>query len=357
MSDGEKGHIGWVDLAKGICILLVVLHHIIQSTYAVPNIDISGMEALAFQFYEILSKRLVPLRMPLFFMISGFLVYRGVTVYHWREVWGKRVQNIWYVYIVWSVIQWLAVASILILSGSPIRIEESMLSNYASDLPSYVKLLLFGTSSLWYLYVLPIYFIICKLLSSKPLLCISLFIFGYFLTSYLNLTFPTSSIVKNGIFYAIGCFFCPYLLPLVSKIKKKIILTVTALFMLLSLKVILSLLGLDITLFNTIILVAIMILLLNWFQGYYDIPVLCYIGKNTLPIYVIHYIIVKILGYLFIPTLVAYDFFTNKSFVTAWYLIYPFVALILVTGISLGIWKLTSVGFGKYLYKIPTTLK
>ncbi len=353
MKDKSRDHIGWIDLAKGICILLVVFHHSIQSVYLLPDMPLSGITATAAKLYELLSIKLVPIRMPLFFMISGFLVYRGVTRYQWDQVGFKRIQTIWYVYLLWSIIQWLAIGLIVYSSGAAVPGHSAMLSAFATNITDFTVLTLTGSSSLWYLYALPAYFIICKLLSSKPWLALSFFLICYGLSSYYQLQFPTSSIVKNGIYYAIGVFFCPVLFPLINHISHKAFLFIAGL---LGIKIGLGLLEVDIHLINTLLFVSIMVFFINWLQDVVDIPIMRWIGKNTLAIYIIHYILLKMLAFIIVPWLIAQGFFAQQAFVTVWYLTAPVLAVAFMTGGSLLIWHCTNVGVGRYLYASPRHL-
>lgn len=350
MATSSRTHIGWIDLAKGISILLVVFHHGIQSVYGMPGLELAGITATAANVYELLSQKLVPIRMPLFFMISGFLVHRAATRYQWKDVWFKRVQTIWYVYVLWSLIQWAAVSYIMWSVGAEKPASETMISNYANDLGTFAGLTLIGTSSLWYLYALPVYFILCKAMSSRPGFAIGFFLACHFLSSYYNLQFPTSSIVKNGIFYAIGVFFSPVLFPMINNISHKAFLYIGGI---LAVKVGLGFIGVDVALLNTLMFVTIMVFFINWFQEHFDIPVLRWIGKNTLSIYIIHHILLKLLVFILVPMMISAGWFNNATFATAWALFAPVVALVFMTAGSLFIWKYTHSGVGKYLYESP----
>ncbi|MGY0565538.1 MAG: acyltransferase family protein [Paraglaciecola chathamensis] len=342
--------VDWIDLAKGICILLVVYHHCVQSTYLLPTASLGHTESLFINIYEALRVKLVPLRMPLFFMISGFLVYRAATTYNWSNVFYKRIQTIFYVYLLWGAIQFIFLYFFQIFTTLEETQETAIISNYATSFLEYSKLIVIGSSSLWYLYALPIYFVICKLLSKAPFICFGIFLIINLASDYYHLDFPTSSIARNGIFYAIGCFLGPVIFPLVNKLNYNAFIYI---FGIIAFKISLTLVNVDHFIINTLLVVSIMILFLNWFQKNWDIPMLRWIGRRTLSIYVIHYIILKFIAYFIIPYMMAAGFFNNDQFALAWYTSYPLIGTFLATSISLLIWKLTNRGYGRYLYTSP----
>ena len=90
----------WADVAKGACILLVVLWHVITKHYlqvdwrlAVPLPGAWGL----------LGEQLLPLRMPLFFAISGMFA-AGAVSRSWRVLARSKVAKFGYLYAVWLLI-------------------------------------------------------------------------------------------------------------------------------------------------------------------------------------------------------------------------------------------------------------
>lgn len=83
----------WIDVAKGLCMVLVVLRH---STLWIENEFNDGTTLLWWEVSEFFS----PVRMPLFFLISGYLVANAVR----RPLSSSRARTIGflYLYVVWS---------------------------------------------------------------------------------------------------------------------------------------------------------------------------------------------------------------------------------------------------------------
>ena len=87
--------VDWVDYAKGICIVMVVMMH-----------SVLGVEAAAGQtgFMHLLVAFAKPFRMPDFFLISG-LFLSVVIDRDWRTYLDRKVVHFAYFYVLWVTIQ------------------------------------------------------------------------------------------------------------------------------------------------------------------------------------------------------------------------------------------------------------
>jgi uncharacterized membrane protein YcfT len=94
-SAGHSMRIDWVDYAKGICIVMVVMMH-----------SVLGVEAAAGQtgFMHPLVAFAKPFRMPDFFLISG-LFLSVVIDRDWRTYLDRKVVHFAYFYVLWVTIQ------------------------------------------------------------------------------------------------------------------------------------------------------------------------------------------------------------------------------------------------------------
>ncbi|GAB1718064.1 MAG: acyltransferase 3 [Nitrobacter sp.] len=133
--------VDWVDYAKGICIIMVVMMH-----------SVLGVEAAAGQtgFMHLVVAFAKPFRMPDFFMISG-LFLPLVIDRDWRIYLDRKVVHFAYFYLLWTAIQFGFKAP-----------------HFAAEVgwPGVVHLYLmsfidpFGT--LWFIYLLPVFFVVIK---------------------------------------------------------------------------------------------------------------------------------------------------------------------------------------------------
>ncbi len=89
------GRLDWVDYAKGICIIMVVMMH---STLGVEAA--AGREGFMHAVVEFAK----PFRMPDFFLISGLFLARVIDR-DWRTYIDRKVVHFAYFYVLWVTIQ------------------------------------------------------------------------------------------------------------------------------------------------------------------------------------------------------------------------------------------------------------
>jgi uncharacterized membrane protein YcfT len=151
MSASHAGRIDWVDYAKGFCIIMVVMMH---STL--------GVEAAAGRegWMHTLVAFARPFRMPDFFLISGLFLARVIDR-DWRDYLDRKIVHFVYFYVLWVTIQFVFKApGIAAEQGWP-----SVGLNYAL---AFIEP--FGT--LWFIYLLPVFFVVVKLTRNFPPLLI-----------------------------------------------------------------------------------------------------------------------------------------------------------------------------------------
>ena len=95
MNEAASTRLRWIDVTKGLCMVLVVLRH---TTLWIENEFNDGAVLFWWEFSEFLS----PIRMPLFFFISGYLVANAVR----RPLSQSRARTIgfFYLYAIWSAL-------------------------------------------------------------------------------------------------------------------------------------------------------------------------------------------------------------------------------------------------------------
>src|SRR5437762_6019748 len=93
----SDGRVGWVDYAKGICIVMVVMMHSTLGTEVAV-----GREG----FMHVVVEFARPFRMPDFFLISGLFLGRVVDR-DWRTYLDRKVVHFAYFYLLWVTIQFI----------------------------------------------------------------------------------------------------------------------------------------------------------------------------------------------------------------------------------------------------------
>ncbi len=146
---GSTDRLNWVDAAKALCIILVVMMH---STLGVEKAaGETGWMGAVVAFAQ-------PFRIPTFFVISGLFLTRIIDR-PWRGFLDRRVVHFAYFYVLWLVIQFAFKA--------PGMVAESS----AAETPRLFVLSLtvepFGT--LWFLWMLPVFALTVRLTRHIPL--------------------------------------------------------------------------------------------------------------------------------------------------------------------------------------------
>jgi uncharacterized membrane protein YcfT len=148
---GAAARVDWVDYAKGICIVMVVMMH-----------SVLGVELAAGQngFMHVLVAFAKPFRMPDFFMISG-LFLSLVIDRDWRTYLDRKVVHFAYFYVLWVTIQFGFKAPSFAAESSWGHVGFLYLESFIEP---------FGT--LWFIYLLPVFFVVIKLTRKFPPLAI-----------------------------------------------------------------------------------------------------------------------------------------------------------------------------------------
>jgi len=143
--------IDWVDYAKGICIVMVVMMH-----------SVLGVELAAGQtgFMHPLVAFAKPFRMPDFFLISG-LFLSVVIDRDWRTYLDRKVVHFAYFYLLWVTIQFGFKAPGFAAETGWAHVGFMYLESFIEP---------FGT--LWFIYLLPVFFVVAKATRKMPPLLI-----------------------------------------------------------------------------------------------------------------------------------------------------------------------------------------
>jgi uncharacterized membrane protein YcfT len=137
-----RDRVAWVDTAKGICIIMVVVMH---STL--------GVEAAAGRegWMHALVAFAKPFRMPDFFLISGLFLARVIDR-DWRSYADRKVVHFGYFYLLWLTIQFAFKAPGIAAEAGMAEVARQYALAFIDP---------FGT--LWFIYLLPVFFVVTKL--------------------------------------------------------------------------------------------------------------------------------------------------------------------------------------------------
>jgi uncharacterized membrane protein YcfT len=143
----DAARVAWVDYAKGFCIIMVVMMH---STLGVEK----AAEATGWMTYVVAFAK--PFRMPDFFMISGLFLARVIDR-DWRTYLDKKVTHFAYFYVLWLTIQFAFKAPQIAADAGNAGVVQAYLLAFIDP---------FGT--IWFIYLLPIFFVLTKTTRRVP---------------------------------------------------------------------------------------------------------------------------------------------------------------------------------------------
>ena len=142
-----EARVDWVDYAKGICIVMVVMMH------SVLGVELAAGETGFMHAVVMFAK---PFRMPDFFLISG-LFLPLVIDRDWRLYLDRKVVHFAYFYVLWVTIQFGFKAPAFAAEQGWPHVGFEYLESFIEP---------FGT--LWFIYLLPIFFVVIKLTRNVP---------------------------------------------------------------------------------------------------------------------------------------------------------------------------------------------
>jgi len=143
----NPNRVAWVDYAKGFCIVMVVMMHSTLGVEAAAG-ETSWMGALV-AFAK-------PFRMPDFFLISGLFLARVIDR-PWRAYLDTKVVHFAYFYVLWVTIQFAFKAPGFAAEQGWAGVAQAYALSFIEP---------FGT--LWFIYLLPIFFVVTKALRDVP---------------------------------------------------------------------------------------------------------------------------------------------------------------------------------------------
>lgn len=346
-----KQRMDWVDIIKATSVVLVVLLHVTQSlAFAVDGTAMSGFWNGVMTFLE-------PLRMPVFFVVSGILASSAV-----KRPWSHtkaRTIGIAYLFLVWHTFMlFFAMAVDLIAKGS-------VDGGVAGSVQDWFVQLFITPGGYWYFYALVLYFVIARLVRNvNPWLVLavaaSLNLARPLVTSTVNgalapLDTPNmmASVVLNAVYFLAGIYLVDLLKGYAKRNDSNLLIGTATVAVLGSLARLLSdkvaaasFLPIAIAWVLTAILVAVRL------QGNERVLAFGrYVGPRTLPIFVIQFVVLEVVYTWFGRT--GAPLLDGSPILQA---VYPIVTTLAITAASLWIYDAAMKHRGsRLLFKAPAS--
>lgn len=188
--------VAWVDVAKGLCIILVVMMH---STLGLG--EAVGREGWLHAVVEFAK----PFRIPAFFLVAGLFLARTIDQ-PWRRFLDRKVLHFTYFYALWTLIQ----ASVKTL---PTEGVDGLLSNIALALIEP-----FGT--LWFIYLLPVFFVVTKLSRRAPVWLVLAEAIALNLWPHETGWTAIDEFMRRYVFFFAGYAFAPFIVTLAERARQ-----------------------------------------------------------------------------------------------------------------------------------------
>lgn len=326
----------WADVAKGACILLVVLHHLVhkQLDFVVPLDHLHWQDVWADVTWV-----LKPVRMPLFFLVSGYFAARAIHR-PWTDVRRRVVTSVW-LYAVW-----------LPLLTAFLAVETLMPANRPQSWTELAGQVLLPATSLWFIHAMATYFLLARGLRSLPrgvvltlaaIVCGSVSLWG--LEENNRIAF-----LSHFVYFAAGAFFPDVVRRVAAAdlpLKRLLVgyVSATAAMTLVHLP-----LSLEILALSTLSLPLGVSVARRLDATALGEP-LAWLGRNTLQVYVLHLFVIGLL--LHVPARMGTE---PGPFEVLAVIVWPLLGTLLVTAACLGVHRvLVAVGLGA-LFRAPRTL-
>lgn len=344
----------WINHIKGLCICLVVIYHSVITFYPHLTQLEAGLPEYIAKSWIYLNLYLAPFRMPVFFFISGFLITRYIESVKWRDCMDKRIWNIFYVLVLWGVLQWLGISLINQWLAPDLVRNPTSNAAYSETLLQFATSMAKASTSLWYLYALVVYFVIFKSLHRYKVPVIIMLLGVNVAISFMPLPWwGMNSVVRNMCYYGLGAWFGPQLMTWMKTThfrQHPLLCTTVAL---LSVALYLVNVPVVISVVSIFVIMKLFYILDSWRESRSD-AFLNIVGSNTIAIYTTHRIIIEALS-LFMIGQINTDRISDNLLIAV-LLLYPFVSLATCTLIGLGFRKLSRALWGDLFFTPPAKM-
>jgi uncharacterized membrane protein YcfT len=207
---GQNARLEWVDTAKGLSIILVVM------MYSVFNVGSDTGEA---GFWHYVIGFATPFRMPEFFLISG-LFLSLVIARPWRAYADRRVLHYFYFYALWAVIH--LGLKVGLATRDPVEFIQQV--GLAVIEP-------YGV--LWFIYLLAVFSAAAKLVYElkAPHWAVFAFAAAFQIAPIHTGSYLVDQVCEYFVFFYAGYAFAPWIFRLVDWATRNPVLTIGALVM------------------------------------------------------------------------------------------------------------------------------
>ncbi|MDN6324220.1 MAG: acyltransferase family protein, partial [Corynebacterium sp.] len=345
---GRIGRVGWVDAAKGLCILLVVSGH------AIITLNNNGYATGAWEHINML---IGPVRMPLFFLLSGLFAAKALSE-SWRKFADRRVWIMVWLFVLWVPIReiWLSLIPDTNVghSGDIPAPRGADPQNWLPMLENIGRSVLGPPSYLWFLYALALFAVLSKLTRRVPPV-VQIVVAGAvsMLSPMAGFGWPWNDILHTYVFYLLGMYAAPWIHRMARMRSLWIIGGSTALYTVVALWVDATndhfLIGLNgpLKVFLASVGIIAVISAFSYMESWRIMVPFSKVGSRTLPVFLMHIMVLATVIFVFNLLLPADPGLPLQ----------PLILGVIAVVLSLGLHKvLTASGFA-WLFSRPQWLR
>ncbi len=343
-SANTRPRVEWVDSAKGLCILLVVLGH------AVTELANHGYST---GIWAEVNFMLGPIRMPLFFLLSGLFAAKALSE-SWHKLANRRIWVMVWLYVLWvplrDVVLAMLPASYVTEMGfidAPRIVDPS---NWGAMFYNSLHALVEPTSYLWFLWALALFAIISKATRHvPPLIQIAAAAAVNVAAPFVAVSWSWDFVSEMYVFYLMGIYGAPYIFRMVDRRPIGFLAGSVAAYVVVAGWVVLTFpsfndgnQGLTRLFLSTAGIFA-AVNVMAMLQGSVVVEPFEKLGRRTLPVFLMHIPMLAILG------IVADQFFTRDPGLP-WQ---PVIATVTAAALCLGLYRLLLRAGAGWLFKRP----
>jgi fucose 4-O-acetylase-like acetyltransferase len=321
----------WVDICKGIGIILVVIGHAERGLYS------AGFEADSYSVTT-LDNLIYSFHMPLFFILSGLFIEKSKL--NLQGLFVRRFWGIFYPYLVWSLMQGF------------IEVQASSYKNETTSMESVLNLLWQPRAQFWFLYVLffsSLFFSAMRSMRVKTSwFCLTCFFLALFSEIIAGKLWVLNKVIYYSFFLSLGAYMGSSSTSwFSSKVSQNIfallglLVTVMGVFMVLP-----YVSRMEKTFFSVIIALSGSLAVIAFSQRImsshflFCVRGLSILGKNSMEIYLMHII------WLGFARLIWNVLIKNHNFFVA----LPYIVFAGVIGPLVSAWVIERTGMQKFLF-------
>lgn len=324
--------LAWPDVARGLTVLMVVAMHIMYLQIAPMMWSSVGR-----QVHQPIIDASTVVRMPLFFVISGFLSASALRR-SWRSGFSGRIAPRYYLYVVWLAITTLVVWWSAVSRGGALDVWDY-----------FVPQLWLPGGILWYIWALAAYFAVARATRAVPVWLVLLLAAAGSVTSELVDVGAWGGIISGFLPFAAGIRLAPQVRALTERVDPwwgALLAAVTV--VLVTLEPVLPFPPVAEIVTSGLCVAAVLILLPRT-AGWAGWRPVRHVGRHTLAIFAMHPLFIILCNYV----LVEWPELTERIATGWWSLVLPVAELLAIVLAALGLERLLRAIGLRHLFEMP----